>query len=230
VLHRGHAGQPLLLQRGVVEAVERHHQRLPAAAGRRRVGHPGSAWGGRIETGAERRGGGCGVGFGPGRGFAVSEGRGLQLVSEWLLGSGSGSSQLLQRPSLPVLALIRTVHPHQGAGPQLFLPFLRLLVLDPSLRVSLCDPRRPAALPPTATSGAAPCSDRRRSPQRSLPTALDLPPTATPNRCRWPTSVSPNSCRWRSPTTLICGASSDGELLRSPATVKLMVRDGIFYY
>jgi hypothetical protein len=175
VLHRGHAGQPLLLQRGVVEAVERHHQRLPAAAGRRRVGHPGSAWGGRIETGAERRGGGCGVGFGPGRGFAVSEGRGLQLVSEWLLGSGSGSSQLLQRPSLPVLALIRTVHPHQGAGPQLFLPFLRLLVLDPSLRVSLCDPRRPAALPPTATSGAAPCSDRRRSPQRSLPTALDLP-------------------------------------------------------
>jgi hypothetical protein len=115
------------------------------------------------------------VGFGPGRGFAVSEGRGLQLVSEWLLGSGSGSSQLLQRPSLPVLALIRTVHPHQGAGPQLFLPFLRLLVLDPSLRVSLCDPRRPAALPPTATSGAAPCSDRRRSPQRSLPTALDLP-------------------------------------------------------
>jgi hypothetical protein len=62
VLDRGHAGQPFLLQRGVVEAVERHHQRLPAARGRR-MGHPGSAWGGRIGSGA-RRGGG--VGFGPG--------------------------------------------------------------------------------------------------------------------------------------------------------------------
>jgi len=43
VLHRGHARQHLLLQRWVVEAVERHHQRLlpPAAAGRRRMGHPG---------------------------------------------------------------------------------------------------------------------------------------------------------------------------------------------
>jgi hypothetical protein len=101
VLHRGHARQPLLLQREVVEAVERHQQRQrtpAAAAGRRRMGHPGWL---RLPLGDSGNGGEGGAvawrGFwsgtpGAGRGsgafalpFALGRGRGGE---DWRCQSG----------------------------------------------------------------------------------------------------------------------------------------------